>query len=297
MATAVKSAFRPNLLQLEVKSLVPSREFDARERNHQKYKQIAASIASIGLIEPLVVFPIEGGKYRLLDGHRRLDILKARKDRHVECLLSTDDEAYTYNRRVNYLSTVSEHHMILRALKHNTQARIAEALNVDVATIREKCRLLNGVCKEAIEILKEKRVNPRAFAVLRKMKPVRQVEAAQLMVASNMYSGRFAAALLAGTRDELLVSPERDHPKQSLSSAQKAQMEFETDTLLQGVKVIEESYGTDVLTLSVSCRYVQKLLGNAKARAYVSERHPDILQECDSIVAAVLDGVQSASEN
>jgi hypothetical protein len=132
---------------------------------------------------------------------------ESRKHRHVECLLSTDDEAYTYNRRVNYLSTVSEHHMILRALEHNTEAQIAEALDVDVATIREKCRLLNGVCKEAIEILKEKRVNPKAFSVLRKMKPVRQVEAAQLMVASNMFSGRFAAALLAGTRDELLVSP------------------------------------------------------------------------------------------
>jgi len=297
MATAVKSAFQSTLIQLEVKSLVPSRGFDARERNHQKYKQIAASIASIGLIEPLVVFPIEGGKYRVLDGHRRLDILKTRKDRHVECLLSTDDEAYTYNHRVNYLSTVSEHHMILRALEHNTEARIAEALNVDVATISEKCRLLNGVCREAIEMLKEKRVNPRAFAVLRKMKPVRQVEAAQLIVASNMYSGRFAAALLAGTRNELLVSPERDRPKQSLSAAQKAQMEFETDTLLQDVKVIEESYGTDVLTLSVSCRYVQKLLGNAKVQAYVAARHPEIHQECQSIVAAVLDvTAQSASE-
>ncbi len=297
MATAVKSAFRPNLLQLEVKSLMPSREFDARERNHRKYKQIAASIASIGLIEPLVVFPIEGGKYRVLDGHRRLDILKARKHRHVECLPSTDDEAYTYNHRVNYLSTVSEHHMILRALEHNAEARIAEALDVAVATIREKCRLLNGVCKEAIEILKEKRVNPRAFAVLRKMKPVRQVEATQLMVASNMYSGRFAAAaLLAGTRDELLVSPERDRPKQSLSAAQKAQMECETDALLQDVKVIEESYGTDVLTLNVSCRYVQKLLGNATVRAHIAQRHAEVLRELELIVGAVLD-TQTASEN
>jgi ParB-like chromosome segregation protein Spo0J len=175
MATAVKSAFRPNVLHLEIKSLVPSRAIDAHERSHQKYKQIAASIASIGLIEPPVVFPIEGGRYRVLDGHRRLDILKARRVRHVDCLLSTDDEAYTYNRRVNYLSTVSEHHMILRALEHNTEARIAEALNVDVATIREKCRLLNGVCKEAIEILEEN-FGDRVFAS-RIKKTVRFAEA------------------------------------------------------------------------------------------------------------------------
>ena len=115
------------------------------------------------------------------------------------------------------------------------------------------------------------------------------------MVASNMYSGRFAAALLAGTRDELLVSPERDRPKQSLSAAQKAQMEFETDTLLQDVKVIEESYGTDVLTLNVSCRYVQKLLGNATVRAHIA-LHAEVLRELELIVGAVLD-TQSASEN
>jgi hypothetical protein len=116
------------------------------------------------------------------------------------------------------------------------------------------------------------------------------------MVASNMYSGRFAAALLAGTRDELLVSPERDRPKQSLSAAQKAQMECETDTLLQDVKVIEESYGTDVLTLNVSCRYVQTLLGNPTVRAHIALRHAEVLRELELIVGAVLD-TQTASEN
>jgi len=62
------------------------------------------------------------------------------------------------------------------------------------------------------------------------------------------------------------------------------------------VKVIEESYGTDVLTLSVSCRYVQKLLGNATVRAHIALRHAEVLQELELIVAAVFD-TQSASEN
>jgi hypothetical protein len=85
----------------------------------------------------------------------------------VECIISLDDENHTYNRRVNYLSPISEHHMILRALEHNSEDRIATALNVDVGTIRKKRDLLNGVCKEAADLLKDHRVTSAAFAALR----------------------------------------------------------------------------------------------------------------------------------
>ena len=66
----VKSAFLRDIVSLPVKSLVPTRGFDARERNHQKYKQIAASIASVRVIEPLVVFPEGAGHYRVLGGRK-----------------------------------------------------------------------------------------------------------------------------------------------------------------------------------------------------------------------------------
>ena len=76
------------------------------------------------------------------------------------------------------------------------------------------------MCDEAVEILKDRRATAKAFAGLRKMKPVRQIEAAELMVASNMYSGRFVSALLAGSRDEMLVEPEK-RPTKSLSQTKK----------------------------------------------------------------------------
>lgn len=74
----------------------------------------------------------------MLDGHKRLEILTNRKVQEVECLISTDDEAYTYNRQANYLSSIGEHQMILRALQHNSEETIAAALNVNVSTIRKK---------------------------------------------------------------------------------------------------------------------------------------------------------------
>ena len=287
MPTSVKSAFQPKVVRLEINRLVPLSKFNAQGRNHQKYKQIAASIAVLGVIEPLVVFPLAGGRYRVLDGGKRLDILLQRKMALVDCLLATEDEGYTYNRRVNYLSPVGEHQMILRALEHNSEERIAEALNVDVGTIRLKRDLLHGMCKEAVDILKDRRVTARAFLVLKKMKPVRQVEAAQLMVASDMYSGRFAEALLAGTKDEMLANPAADRPKKSVTEEQRMRMQRETDSLIRNLKVVEQSYGTEVLTLSVASKYLSRILANARVRRELERHHPEILRELESVVAAV----------
>jgi hypothetical protein len=77
----------------------------------------------VGIIEALVVYPRKGGDFLLLDGHSRVDILKTQGARDVRCTFSTDDEAYTYNRRVNYTSPVMQHFMILRALENGVGER------------------------------------------------------------------------------------------------------------------------------------------------------------------------------
>lgn len=283
--TTVKTAFLPDLVTLKLKDLLHTKEITSRDRKHCKYRQIAASLSAVGLIEPLVVFPADG-RYRVLDGHKRLDILMGRKVVEAECLIATKDEAYTYNRRVNYLSTVGEHQMILRALRHNSEETIAKALDVDVSTIRKKRTLLDGICKEAVDILKDRRVSPKAFSPLRKMKPVRQLAAAQLMVASNMYSQKFATALLAGTSDEMLAKPQTSSKRRSLSAEQRTRLIIETDSLLENVKSVEMSYGEEALTLSVCCRYVDRLLNNKALSKFLGTRHSAVLGELQSLVTS-----------
>lgn len=283
--TVVKAAFRPDLVKLHLRAISPSREFHPRERKDAKYQQIAASLNAVGLIEPLIVFPADGG-YTLLDGHKRFDILMGRKVEEAECLIATKDEAYTYNRRVNYLSTIGEHRMILRALRHNSEETIAKALNVNVPTIRKKRTLLDGICKEAVEILKDRRVSPKSFSALRKMKPVRQLAAAQLMIASNRYSQKFSLALLAGTSDEMLINPHAHSNHKSLSAEQRARLVVETDNLLENVKAVELSYGEEALTLSVCCRYINRLVSNTNILKFLSTRHADVLGELQSLVSS-----------
>ena len=79
--------------------------------------------------------------------------------------------------------------MILKALANGVpEKHIADALSVDVANIRQKRDMLNGICPEAVELLRNKQVAIEVFSILRKMKPVRQVEAAEHMLAGAAFS-------------------------------------------------------------------------------------------------------------
>jgi hypothetical protein len=87
------------------------------------------------LVEPPVVYadPRRPGTYLLLDGHLRVEVLKERGESEVFCLLATDDEAFTYNKRISRIAPIQEHFMIMRALERGvSEQRIARALNVDV---------------------------------------------------------------------------------------------------------------------------------------------------------------------
>jgi len=85
--------------------------------------------------------------------------------------------------------------MILKAIKSGiSEERIAKVLNIDIATIRQKRDLLNGICKEAAEILKTEHLASNVFPVLRKMKPMRHIEMAELLVTANNFSVPYTKA-------------------------------------------------------------------------------------------------------
>src|SRR5689334_7609351 len=109
----VKAAFSPSVMPLRVSQLVITRPLTDADRKHRKYQQIKASMNVLGLVEPVIVHPMSHGKYRVLDGRKRVDILRDQKGSTANCVISTDDESFTYNHRVNYLSTIGEHQMVL----------------------------------------------------------------------------------------------------------------------------------------------------------------------------------------
>jgi ParB-like chromosome segregation protein Spo0J len=274
--------FEEARLQIAIDQIVPLKIVSAAVKKTPKYAQIAASIREVGLVEPPVVTRDRGepGKYLLLDGHLRIDVLKEMGRNEVTCLISTDDEAYTYNKRVNRLAMIQEHRMIVKAVERGVpEDRIAKALNVDVQSIIRKRRLLEGICQEVADILKDKHIAINTFTELKKMLPLRQIEAAELMVAMNKFTTNYAKSLVAATPQSQLV--EQDKPKhvKGLTDEQVAMMERESVSLQREFRLAEKSYGADHLDLVLTNGYVRKLLGNAKVVRYLAQHHRDILTE------------------
>jgi hypothetical protein len=175
--------------------------------------------------------------------------------------------------------------MIMKVIKNGVSEHdIAAALDVDVAKIRRKRDLLVGICPEAVELLKGKRANAETFAQLRKAKPMRQIEMAELMCASHNFSVSYAKCLVAATPAEQLIDQENPKNVDGLSAVDMARMEREMESLSKGFKQIEETHGSNVLNLVIVVGYLKKLLDNARVVRYLAQNYREILTEFQKIV-------------
>jgi hypothetical protein len=278
--------FEEDTLRIAMTDIKPLKIVSEALKSTPKYCQIAASIREIGLVEPPVVARdrSEPRHYLLLDGHLRVEILRDLGETAVVCLISTDDEAFTYNKRVNRLATIQEHRMILTAIERGlSEERIANALNVNVASIRRKRRLLEGICPEAADLLKDKHLSIAAIWQLKKLAPLRQIEAAELMVAMSKYTASYAKSLVAATPEEQLVDRHKPKIVKGLTADQIALMERESANLEREFKMVEHSYGEDHLDLVLAKGYLAKLLANALVVRYLAQHQQEILSEFQKI--------------
>jgi len=281
----VIQAFNSDTLIIAIGAILPVRAIGKTVKSSHKYRQIASSIAEIGLVEPPVVCPDKQGSYLLLDGHLRLEVLKELGHSDVECLLSTDDEAFTYNKRISRLSAIQEQRMIAKAIERNVpKEKIAKALDINVRSLVRKANLIDGICEDAVGLLKDKICPMAVFDVLRKMNPIRQPEAAELLINANNYSASYAAAILAGTPQAQLVDPATPKRMKGMTAEALARMEGELSRLQQAISSIQDTYGQDHLHLTVVKGYLAKLISNPKVTKYLEKRQPEFLSEFRNIV-------------
>jgi len=287
MNNKVRLACESDVVLLPLNKLLPMRMLDSGVRKSPKFKCIEASIRELGLIEPLVVYrqPKSDGSYMILDGHVRLAILKEIGEPAAKCLIATDDEGFTYNHKLSRPSPIQEHFMILRAIKNGlSESRIARALNLDLAHIRQKRDMLEGICAEAVQLLKDRRATAQVFRELRKVKPMRQIELAEVMCLSNNFTVGYTKCLVAATPAELMLDDERPKDLRGLSPADVARMEHEMESLGREYKLIEESHGKNVFNLVLVVGYLKKLLDNNRVVRFLSQNHPEVMAEFQKLI-------------
>lgn len=282
----VKIAFEANFVVLPINAILPVHTLRKTVKASQKYRQITASVREVGLVEAPVVARDKNQPniFLLLDGHLRIEILKDLGKTEVECLISTDDEAFTYNKRISRLAAVQEYKMIRRAIERGVpEEKIAKALDINVQSVQRKVRLLDGICEEAVALLKDKPCPIGVFETLRKMKTLRQIEAAELLVNANNYSVAYISAILAGTPQSQLVDANQSKRPKGLTPEAMARMESELNRLQEAITSIQDSYGKDHLQLTVIKGYLSKLLGNRRIVRYLMMHRPEFVGELQTI--------------
>jgi ParB-like chromosome segregation protein Spo0J len=171
VAEAVKLAFERHIVVLPLTDILPVRRVPETIKQSLKYRRIVASIAEVGIVEPLVVAPRQDstGPHMLVDGHLRHSALLSLGTTSAPCLIANDDEGFTCSKRVNRLATVQEHRMILSALERGvSEEKLARALNIDTKQVRIKRTLLDGICPEVVDAVKDRAIDAQVFTLLRK---------------------------------------------------------------------------------------------------------------------------------
>lgn len=282
----LKLGFERDLVEVSLNLLLGSKPQPATLQQSVKYSQIRASIKAIGIVEPLAVIPhpAHQGSYMVLDGHLRLEALKELQSESALCLISKDDEAYTYNKRVNRLSAIQEHRMIVRAVDRGVSPEtLANALDISKAAIIARFKLLDGICDEAIRLLADKPASRSMFNVLRQMKPLRQIDVSKSMIDLNNYSVKMAMAMLQATAPEQLLDEVRIKTQQSSSSETLNRLRRELAAVQADTKLLEERYGPDNLQLVIIKTYIKTLLENAKVVRWLARNHGEYLHQLQLI--------------
>lgn len=278
----IKLGFELDCVEVSLELLHPTRVLPATIKNSVKYGQVKASLEAIGLVEPLVVFPhpAHQGAFQILDGHIRVAAFVDLGVTEALCLVSTDDEAYTYNKRVNRLSVVQEHRMIVRAYERGASVqRLAAALDVSEAAIRSRFRMLDGICDEAIRLLADKPAGRTMFAILKKMSPFRQIDVARTMIGLENYSVKLADAMLQATSPDQLAADARPKVQRAGATETVQRLQRELAAVQADTKLLEDSYGDANLQLAIIKAHVKSLLDNARVVRWLARSHHDYLTQ------------------
>uniref|UniRef100_A0A1S7LJI6 RepB plasmid partition n=1 Tax=Magnetococcus massalia (strain MO-1) TaxID=451514 RepID=A0A1S7LJI6_MAGMO len=229
----IRPGFEFKGTKIPINRLVPTKTLPTTVLQSAKYKQTEISIREIGIIEPPIVFREQDdqGNYLLLDGHMRVQILENMGHSDVFCLIAKDDESYTYNKMVNRINNIQEHHMIRKALDRGvSEEDLARHLGVNVQSIKNKKNLLKGICKEVVEMFQKRDIPISTFAILRRFIPFRQMQVAEVMIGANNFSEGFAQALFAAT------------PQEQRAEEATAKKSFQPISLLSSLLPLKMSY-------------------------------------------------------
>ena len=116
------------------------------------------------------------------------------------------------------------------------------------------------------------------------MKTTRQIECVELMVSASNLTVAYAEALLVATPAEMLVCGKKPEKLLGITQEQMLRMEREMANLNGQYKLVEQTYGQDMLNLVLARGYLIKILENKSVVKHLKLRNPEVLEQFKSII-------------
>lgn len=273
--------FLPETVAMPIDELHPlfTREIQGTRRGC--YPKVLTSVREIGLIEPIVIVEKEG-RYFIKDGFLRWQACKELGHETIECLVGTDLDAYTYNKRVNNLAPIQAHMMIDRAVKNGVDPdRIAAALNVSRDWVTKMENLLVGVAPRVIQKLKKRVVSATFFEELKKVKHDRQVEILELVEAADDFSPKYARAMVLATPASQRLKMDSKYKK--IDDRAREEMAGKLRAMELEFRKASETFRDNVFNLVKLSGYIKLLLRNGAVKEFLGQQYPDVLVEFEKI--------------
>lgn len=153
---------------IHTERIVPNRYQPRQVFEPNKIKELAESIDEHGLLQPIVVRPIEEGMFEIIAGERRFRALQSLNKTHADVIIRDlgDEEtavvALIENIQRENLSVVEEAEAYKKLLElgETTQSELAKSVGKSQSFIANKLRLLK-LAPKVIERLREGKVTER----------------------------------------------------------------------------------------------------------------------------------------
>ena len=260
-------------IDISVVKLVPRNE---RTVAKKYYQRIEASLRAVGLIDPLIVYPL-GDSYEILDGSLRYRILLDLGVETIPCLIHEARDGFTSNRMVNQLSASQEMRMLRKSLEELDEKTIANALGMQGISHRLNKGLLTKLHDEVVKAFNTNKLNLQTAKELTHVKPDRQHEILKLMESCKDFSTTFARGLVLKTPMAKRAKASGDRTPWTKADEQKSQLLKKLQEAEQQQDFytgLYRQYTTNLLKLVI---YVRSLLANAEVRDYLAVNHADLL--------------------
>lgn len=274
-------------LRCEDIPLVRLKKLKCRKIDMQTLSRIRASIEELGLLEPLLVTPIEENDFGILDGDGRYDVLMEMGMETAPCIIQDTMDIYTANHQVNHLSPVEETRMIKKAMETVDGQLIAKVFGFKKISFRLSDSLINRLHPTVVKAFNSGKITKLCAKELAEVTPDRQLEIFAMMQNTKNFGPNFVKKQILLTpikkqQSKRKMTPWLENKKREKSMCGNLK---EMNSELNSLAMRYREY-TAALMLTVV--HAREIITNKAIEKYLRENLAQLYREAKEIIESEL---------